>query len=231
MSNKSNKNDKFILMMQLQNKLNGELGDLWWNKYVGAAFWSNISTPINLSITLLSAITAGQAITEKLLSQNLFFKISVASLLLSTLNTFFRPHSQLMENMNTIKAINEFGAKFETIYYSENSTYTDFDRKYNEYKKLSQEFNKYQIEQTPEQQNFITDLIYWLFRKYSCLKNSYKWLDVDMSYSQDDKINQDECCPPSSCCVPGITNLPVLEDELYKNQEENNDLEKSNNNV
>jgi hypothetical protein len=231
MSNKSNKNDKFILMMQLQNKLNGELGDLWWNKYVGAAFWSNISTPINLSITLLSAITAGQAITEKLLSQNLFFKISVASLLLSTLNTFFRPHSQLMENMNTIKAINEFGAKFETIYYSENSTYTDFDRKYNEYKKLSQEFNKYLIEQTPEQQNFITDLIYWLFRKYSCLKNSYKWLDVDMSYSQDEKINQDECCPPSSCCVPGITNLPVLEEELYKNQEENNDLEKSNNNV
>ena len=227
MSNKSNqnKNDKFILMMQLQNKLNGELGDLWWNKYVGAAFWSNISTPINLSITLLSAVTAGQATTDKLLSQSLFFKISVASLLLSTLNTFFRPHSQLMENMNTIKAINEFGAKFETIYYSENSTYTDFDRKYNEYKKLSQEFNKYQIEQTPEQQNFITDLIYWLFRKYSCLKNSYKWLDVDMSYNQEDKIKQDECCPTSSCCVPGITNLPQLE------QEENNDLEKANSNV
>ena len=243
MSNKSNKNEKFILMMQLQNKINGELGDLWWNKYVGAAFWSNISTPINLAITLLSAVTAGQATTNNMLSNSVFFKISVTSLLLSTLNTFFRPHSQLMENMNTIKAINEFGAKFETIYYSENSSQTDFERRYNEYKKLSQEFNKYQIEQTPEQQNFITDLIYWLIRKYSCLKNSYKWLDVDMSYIQEDKIKSDECdecCPPSSCCVPGLTNLPELEleHELDKNQEENNyqqivnnDLEKGNNHI
>ncbi len=195
MENSKNKNnEKYVLMMQLQNKLNGELGDLWWNKYVAAAFWSNISTPINLAITLLSAVTAGQATTQNMLTQSVFFKISVASLLLSTLNTFFRPHSQLMDNMNSIKTINEFGARFETIYYSENSTDEHFTKRYNDYKKLSQDFNKYQIEQTPEQQNFITDLIYWLFRKYSCLKNSYKWLDVDMEYIQEDrtkeKINQ-----------------------------------------
>ncbi len=187
--NKQQEIEKYELMTKLENKLNGELGDMWWNKYVGGAFWANISTPINLAITILSAVTAGQATTQNMLSQDIFFKISVASLLLSTLNTFFRPHTQLMDNMTAIKAINEFGAKFETIYYSENSNEEDFIRRYNEYKKLSQEFNKYQIEQTPEQQNFMTDLIYWIFKKYSCLKNNYKWLDVDMSYIKEQKIN------------------------------------------
>ena len=221
---------KYELMKKLQNKLNGELGDLWWNRYVGGAFWSNISTPLNLAITLLSAVTAGQATTQNMLEPSMFFKVSVASLLLSTLNTFFRPHTQLMENMTAIKIINEFGARFETIYYSENSTIEDFIRRYTEYTKLSQDFNKYQIAQTPEQQNFLTDLIYWLFKKYSCLKNSYRWLDVDMLYLQEPKYKSTSTSTSTStidetslstlsCCVFDTNNLSDLESNKYEHPE------------
>ncbi len=216
--------EKYELMKKLQNKLNGELGDLWWNRYVGGAFWSNISTPLNLAITLLSAVTAGQATTQNMLEPSMFFKVSVASLLLSTLNTFFRPHTQLMENMTAIKTINELGARFETIYYSENSTVADFTRRYNEYKKLSQDFNKYQIAQTPEQQNFLTDLIYWLFKKYSCLKNSYRWLDVDMLYIQEPKSKRNESTLSTlstlSCCGTDTNNLQDLEANKYNKDEQ-----------
>ncbi len=208
--------EKFGLMMKLQNRLNEDLGDIWWSKYVAGAFWSNISTPINLAITLLSAVTAGQATTQTMLSPQIFFKISVASLLISTLNTFFRPHTQLMTNMTAIKSINEFGAKFETIYYSENSTEQDFLRRYNEYKKLSQDYNKFLIEETPEQKNFVTDFIYWIFKSYFCLKNNYKWFSGDLSYN--DKID--------------YTSRPKPTKENNKEQiKEETKIESNNNNV
>ena len=128
-----------------------------------------------------------------------------------------------MENMTAIKTINEFGARFETIYYSENSTIVDFTRRYNEYKKLSQDFNKYQIAQTPEQQNFLTDLIYWLFKKYSCLKNSYRWLDVDMLYIQESKnksIKNESNLSTLSNCGTDTNNLPDLESNKYDKDEQ-----------
>ncbi len=198
------KKSKYNQMKKLENKLNGELGDAWWNKYISSAFWSNISTPINLAITILSAITAGQATTENMLSKDMFFKISLASLLISTLNTFFRPHSQLMTNMTTIKSINEFGAKFETIYYSDCGMEEDYERRYTAYTILSQELNKYQIEQSPEEQNFFTDFLYWICKKYSVLRNNYRWLDTDMIYMGEHKelTELSSGCCKSSCCIP-----------------------------
>jgi hypothetical protein len=84
------------LAEDLEDKLDGEIGNHWWKLYIASAFWSNVSTPINLLITLLSAVTAGQASTENMLSHSTFLKISVTSLIVSTLNTFFRPHQQFM---------------------------------------------------------------------------------------------------------------------------------------
>ena len=39
------------------NSLNKNIGTYWWKKYITTAFWKNISTPINLSITILTALT------------------------------------------------------------------------------------------------------------------------------------------------------------------------------
>ncbi len=229
MSNKDGQtnNMKYNQMKKLENKLNGELGDLWWNKYISSAFWSNISTPINLAITILSAITAGQATTEKMISPELFFKVSMASLLLSTLNTFFRPHSQLMSNMTAIKSINEFGARFETIYYSDCASEEDYKKRFISYTSLSQDFNKYQIEQTPEEQNFFTDFIYIIIKKYSSLKNTYRWLDVDMIYQGEKQLEKNEdccktsCCSGSTCCIPSKEQLEKSVIESEKNKSTN----------
>jgi len=61
----------------IENKLDKEIGFYYWKRYIASAFWSNISTPINLSITLLTAITTGQATTEQLLPQNIYVNLSM----------------------------------------------------------------------------------------------------------------------------------------------------------
>ncbi len=177
------------LMENLESKLDGEIGNMWWKIYIASAFWSNISTPINLSITLLSAITAGQATTSTMLSKNVFVKVSVASLLISTLNTFFRPHNQYISNIDILKKVNEFGYEFEIIYYSKNTESTDFIRRYLSYKKLMIKFHRFKNTISPEQQNYFTDLIYYISIK-SCLRNDDKWLDIDKKYI-DDETNSD----------------------------------------
>ncbi len=229
--------EKFKLMKKLQRKLNGELGDVWWNLYVGGAFWSNISTPINLAITLLSAVTAGQATTSNMLSQSAFFKISKATLIISTLNTFFRPHTQLMGIMDSMKSINELGFRFESTYYSECNGEADYLRRYSEYKQILMDLNKFQQSQSPDQQNFCTDFIYWLFKNYSCLKKSYKWLDLDMAYidEQENNINSNpelnRCCycePCSSCCKPNIQAENKITQSNNKDNKDNLGVQKLN---
>ena len=74
-------------MKKLEARLNKDLGFSWWKKYIAAAFWSNISTPVNLAITILTALTTGQATTSNLLSQRTYVNISIATLLLSVINT------------------------------------------------------------------------------------------------------------------------------------------------
>lgn len=217
----SSESEDYKLMKKLQRKLNGELGDVWWNLYVAGAFWSNISTPINLAITLLSAITAGQATTKNLLSPSAFIKISIASLVISTLNTFFRPHSQLMSIMDSMKSINDLGFKFETTYYSECNNVDDYKRRYKEYKAILIELNKFQQSKSPDQQNFLTDFIYWLLKKYSCLRGNYKWLDLDMAYIDEQennhKVNEDKCCESCSTCCIKVPSSYVINSQTQTN--------------
>ena len=78
----------------LENYLNYTLGFWWWKKYVTTAFWSNISTPVNLSITLLTAVNTGQSTTNSYISTNAFMYINIATLILTSMNTFFRPFEQ-----------------------------------------------------------------------------------------------------------------------------------------
>ncbi len=179
------------LMEKLEDKLDGEIGNMWWKVYIASAFWSNISTPINLAITLLSAVTAGQATTSNMLSQSMFVKVSVASLLISTLNTFFRPHTQYISNMDILKKVNEFGFEFENIHYSKKSDSKDYIRRYIAYKKLMIKFHRYKNTLSPEQQNFLTDLIYYICIN-SCLSNDDKWLDIDKKYIEYEDENKEK---------------------------------------
>jgi fumarate reductase subunit C len=90
-------------MKTLENHLNRILAQQWWQKYIAAAFWSNMSTPVNLTIMLLTTLTTGQATTSNLLSSQSFVSVSIASLILSVINTFFRPHAQMNDNLEIMR--------------------------------------------------------------------------------------------------------------------------------
>jgi hypothetical protein len=163
-----------VLMSHLENKLNNTIGRYWWKKYVSAAFWSNIATPINLAITLFTTLTTGQAATESLLSQDVFVRISISSLILSTLNTFFRPHQQMNVNTDAMNKWRHLGTKFEEIYYSECFNDLDYERRIEGYQELQKDVHNEQITQESVIQNYLTDLIYLCVSR-SCLARS-EWI-------------------------------------------------------
>lgn len=163
-----------VLMNHLEEKLNITIGKHWWKKYVSAAFWSNIATPINLAITLFTTLSTGQAATDSLLSQNVFIRISIASLILSTLNTFFRPHQQMNINMDAMNKWRQLGAKFEEIYYSECFNDLDYERRIKGYQEIQKDVHTEQIAQETAIQNYLTDFIYFCVAN-SCLSKS-EWI-------------------------------------------------------
>lgn len=44
----------YLHLVSVEDNLDKLLGFYYWKRYVSAAFWSNISTPINLAITLMT---------------------------------------------------------------------------------------------------------------------------------------------------------------------------------
>lgn len=68
------------IMQTLQSSLNLKIGTQAWKKYISAAFWNYISTPINFTITLFTALTAGQTGTQTtyLTEKQLFIMLFVS---------------------------------------------------------------------------------------------------------------------------------------------------------
>ena len=208
--------ESFKEMQRIENKLNSDLGYLYWKKYIAGAFWANISTPINLTITILTAIMSGQATTDNLIPQNIYVNISITTLLLSTLNTFFKPHAQMTQNIEIMKKWYDYGNEFEKIYYSECSDIDDYKRRLKEYTDLYIEINKTKNGESPETQNFITDLINFIVMN-SCLKNKSDWLAVDkqLIYKNKEKL-------------VGVSKEKAMENDIENNiQNEDNNKDKN----
>lgn len=163
-------------MVALESHLNKVLGYSWWKKYVAAAFWSNISTPINLSITMMTALTTAQATTQNLLPKETYVGLSIATLIVTTLNTFFRPHTQMTDNMKIMSKWQEFGSEFEKIYFTDNQDQVDYKRRLKAYKTLQFEVSTFRNQVPPESYNFCTDIIYYIARR-AFLKKREAWLD------------------------------------------------------
>ena len=176
-------------MAHLEAKLNTTIGKYWWKKYISAAFWSNIATPINLAITLFTTLTTGQAATDNLLSQDTFVRISIASLILSTLNTFFRPHQQTNSNIEAMNKWRQLGTKFEETYYSECFNDLDYDRRIRNYQELQKDVHDEQITQESTIQNYLTDLIYFCVSK-SCLAKSEWITEKHKTVSNQNTVNK-----------------------------------------
>jgi hypothetical protein len=152
------------IMLTLQGSLNLRIGTQAWKKYISAAFWNYISTPINFTITLFTALTAGQTGTQSnYLSEKQLFIMLFISFLLSIINTFFKLKEKALLNYESSKKYDEFGAKFEEIYYMPLSNENDLKMKLIEYKILQEEINKYSQKESIENVNYFTELIYICF--------------------------------------------------------------------
>lgn len=156
----------------LENKLNTDLGFYFWKFYICSAFWANIVTPMNLTITILSALISAQANTGNLLPDTMYKELSIALLLLSTINSFLQPHLKLRNNSELQKKFDAFGCEFDEMYFS-NATDND---KIKSYKTIIHKINDIRFSQAPESQNYLTDLIHMICR-YTCLRKSNLWLD------------------------------------------------------
>lgn len=159
---------------KLEENLNSVIGLSWWKKYITSAFWSNISTPINFSITLLTTLNTGQATTGNLLSNSIYINLSIVTLVLSTVNTFFKPNEQYNRNLQMMNIWYDFGNSFENIYF----TILDDKEKFNAYVQLQQDINKFENSHSSNSINIVADLIY-VIAVFSCLQKRDKWLDTD----------------------------------------------------
>ena len=174
-------NTHLLKMMILQQKvLNKRIGTQAWKKYLSAAFWNYITTPINFSITLLTAIATGQAATSNILSQQQTLIILFVTFVLTTTNSFFKLNTKMNLNFEAARRYYSFGAEFERIYYTPMYTDLDVKKKLEEYDALHRNVNKYMVSETIENQNYITEFIYVVINWATCcacLGNISEWVE------------------------------------------------------
>jgi hypothetical protein len=176
-------------LIELEEKLDGELGYAFWKRYVKAGFWSYISMPINLAITMLTAVTTGQAATSSLLPQSIYLNISIGTLILTVLNTYFKPREQLAQSTESLKKWYILGVRFENVYYSEKDTDEDIKNRIIDYKKIKNDVNELRKNDTFENQNFFTDCLHeLLLSSIFCLKKENHWLKLDTDIKNDFKV-------------------------------------------
>ena len=195
-SNISNDTHLYNMMILRQEVLNKRIGTQAWKKYLSAAFWNYITTPINFCITLLTAIATGQAATGdsssyKILSPQQTLIILFVTFILTTTNSFFKLNTKMTLNFEAARCYYEFGTQFEIIYYTPIYTDACIEAKLVQYNILHQKINKYMLSETIENQNYLTELVYKIAMKTS-FGNFSKWINKAERHSELDGINDKE---------------------------------------
>lgn len=190
LANEEEEREAFEAMHKLEKILDNNIGFYWWKKYVAAAFWANIATPMNLSITLFTALTTAQASSSSFLPHNVYLIMSIATMLVSVVNTFFKPHQQMVDNMKTMVKYGEYGNAFEEIYYSPCHTIEDFRIRTERYREVQKKLNTFRNENVVDQQNFFTDLLH-LAARFTVLKHHENWLDLEKGNTNMKKVAKD----------------------------------------
>jgi len=217
------------IMLTLQGSLNLRIGTQAWKKYISAAFWNYISTPINFTITLFTALTAGQTGTQTTyLTEKQLFIMLFISFLLSIINTFFKLKEKALLNYNSSKKYDEFGAKFDEIYYMPLSNEYDLRTKLQSYVLLQDDINKYSQEESIENVNYFTELIYICFHCFfedklkRINKNDRFWYLDGLSPDPQRKLNPWDINTNDYFLYDTSGQRIVLDDEERKEKTENN---------
>lgn len=155
--------------------LDSRIGYWWWKYYTTTAFWSNFSTPINFTITLLSAVTTGQVATDTYVDSNTFMIINIVTLTLTAINSFFRPLEQYKQSSDYLKGWYEIGNEFEDVFLTK---YDSNLIKCAKYKEIKDKMNRLVLDQE-KNRNFIIDLVYMLIECWLHKKNkNTNWLNT-----------------------------------------------------
>jgi len=173
------------MMLIFQDNLNRHIGFNRWKRYVSANFWNYITTPINFTITLFTAISAGQTGTGSgFLSSTQLFSILFASFILSTINTFFKLKDKSEISYGIAKKYDKFGATFEQIYYSNIKNQHDVEERLSKYRKLHEEINYYISNEEFENVDYIADVLFVCFRRicYCFITKNLKQVNADDSF-------------------------------------------------
>lgn len=183
----------------LKQKLDREIGYNYWKRYVASAFWSQISTPINLTITFLTAITTAQAQTGGLISQETFAHLTIVSLIITTLNTFFRPHTQYAANTDLLGKWVDLGVRYENEFYDriEAKTLEEFKVKLAAFEVLNTDVNTLRKIEGTGSINFLTDILFMICIS-TCLAKYKCWLDRDVITKKEKEKEEAATTPPVS---------------------------------
>ena len=178
----------------LKKKIDKEIGYNYWKKYVASVFWSQISTPVNLIITMLTAVTTAQIESNDLIPQALASNLAIFSLILATLNTFFRPHTQYATNTEFLTKWTNLGVKFEDEYYNnmvEQKTLAAYRKRLESLQAVQKEVNALRQAEGTNTINFLTDFLFFI-SMLSCLRNKKNWLDRDKGVEEAANAKIDE---------------------------------------
>jgi hypothetical protein len=152
-------------MITLQKNLNKKIGILKWKKYITASIWNYIRTPINFTITLFTALSAGQTSTsQSYLTQNELFYLLFISFVLSTINTFFKLKDKAIMNYDAYKKYDKFGNEFESIYFKAIANDNDVKARMIDYNMLQKRITDYYGEENIENVNYIPELFFTIIR-------------------------------------------------------------------
>ena len=162
--------------------INKDAGYYWWKRYTYSAFWSISATPINLFITIFTALTTAQSTTGSLIGTTVSSILGITTLILSVVNTFFKPYTQLTENQNLKEKWADIGIEFENIFFS---TSHDDSEKRSKLMKLAKHYDKVCALKKTDDNNYLIDIIF-LCSKICCIRKDIKWLpDASDAYKNE----------------------------------------------
>jgi hypothetical protein len=171
---------------RLQEYLNKWIGFYYNQTYYCAWFWSNISMPINLSLTLFTALIAAQASsTGSFLSEHDYMVLSFTTMILTTLNSYFRPSIKSMDTNTRLVQWIKFGHKLEELTFDDTP---EGKEKFTKFKALLLQMNDFVCIQAGKDRNFLTDWWHSMMRWYRG-EDTENWLTMGSTLTDFKQTN------------------------------------------
>ena len=155
-------------------KMSADIGYYWWKRYIYSAFWSNISTPINLSMVVLTTLTTGQAATQSLLTPQTTTILGSVALFVSIFNSFFKPYEQLTKNQQILHDWTKIGDEFDEIYYDRVYTLVEKIKRLESLEKLFKSMSS--LKRTNDN-NYCIDCLF-IFIRMICIRKNITWVQI-----------------------------------------------------